>query len=395
MSLTGMQWIKASLSLSLVSIFSFLIVIPIVLSTLNIEAQPESIKVQNTIVTAPLTVVVPITIDAQNAQICVSAASSGDQSCTQMILNPEQNSYESVTVDLSDPTSVPAVTAVSPGVSKTITPTSQMPDTASTNAPQPPVINIQNTAVTQPLTVTIPIETDAQNAQICVTILSSGSQSCQQVVLNPETGLYTPVTVDLSQPTPTITPQETTQTASSSPTPNEPQSINVEHTEVIAPITVMVPITGDVQNAQICVSAGSTGDQSCTQVIVNPEQTAYTPVNADLTEPGTPTVSSAVEQEPTATTATTTEPTATATQTAPTTTTEPTAPTTTTETAPTTTTTPEQPTGDTTDESTPTTDQPSTDLPSTDTGTEEGGSTEEPSTEGGTSEGSSLEGGIE
>src|SRR5215204_5251840 len=243
MVLTSTQWIEASLSLFIVSIFSFLIVIP----SLNIEAQPQSINVQNTIVTAPLTVVVPITIDAQNAQICVSAASSGDQSCTQMILNPEQNSYESVTVDLSDPTSVPAVTAASPGVSKTITPGSQIPDTASTNAPQPPVINIQNTVVTQPLTVTIPIETDSQNAQICVTILSSGSQSCQQVVLDPETGLYTPVTVDLSQSTPTITPQETTQTASSPTTPNEPQSINVEHTEVIAPITVMVPITGDVQ----------------------------------------------------------------------------------------------------------------------------------------------------
>ena len=79
MSLTSVQWIEASLSLSLVGIFSFFIVI----SSLNTEAQPESINVQNTIVTAPLTVVVPITVDAQNAQICVSAASSGDQSCTQ------------------------------------------------------------------------------------------------------------------------------------------------------------------------------------------------------------------------------------------------------------------------------------------------------------------------
>src|SRR5919106_4304208 len=92
-----------------------------VIQAIDADAQPESINVQNTVVTAPLTVVVPITIDAQNAQICVSAASSGDQSCTQMILDPEQNSYEAVTVDLSDPTSVPAVTAVSPGVSKTIT----------------------------------------------------------------------------------------------------------------------------------------------------------------------------------------------------------------------------------------------------------------------------------
>ncbi len=93
--------------------------------------------------------------------------------------NPEQNSYEAVNVDLSDPASVRAVTTATPGVSKTLTPPSE----------RAPVINIQNTVVSQPLTVMIPIETDAQTAQICVTILSSGSQSCQQVVLDPETGM--------------------------------------------------------------------------------------------------------------------------------------------------------------------------------------------------------------
>src|SRR5919106_5911115 len=293
MALTSERWIGVSLSLSLVSIFCLYII-----SSLNIEAQPDSINVQNTVVTAPLTVVVPITADVHNAQICVSAASSGDQSCTQAILNPEQNSYEAVQVDLSDPASVPAVTTATPGVSKTITPGSGRPDdVALTNAHQPSVINIKNTVVTQPLTVMIPIETDVQTAQICVTILSSGSQSCQQVVLDPETGMYTPVNVDLSQSTPVITPQDTTASSPTSP-PNQPQSINVEHTEVTAPITVIVPITGDIQNAQICVSAGSSGTQSCTQLIVNPEQTAYTPVSAGLTQSESPTVSNAVQQEP-------------------------------------------------------------------------------------------------
>ena len=290
MALTCEQWIDVSLSLSLVSIFCLSVI-----SSLNIEAQPDSINVQNTIVTAPLTVVVPITADVQNAQVCVSAASSGDQSCTQVIVSPEQNSYEAVHVNLSDPASLPAVTTATPGVSKTITPgTVRSDDAASTNAHQPPVINIQNIVVTQPLTVMVPIETDAQTAQICVTILSSGSQSCQQVVLDPETGMYTPVNVDLSQSTPVITPQGTT---ASSP-PNQPQSINVEHTEVTAPITVIVPITGDIQNAQICVSAGSSGTQSCTQLIVNSEQTAYTPVNADLTQSEAATVSNTVQQGP-------------------------------------------------------------------------------------------------
>ena len=283
MGLTGLRWITAGLSLSLVSMFSFFAII----SLPNVEAQPESINVQNTVVTAPLTVVVPITADVQNAQLCVLAASSGDQSCSQVILNPQQNSYEAVNVDLSDPASVPAVTTATPGVSKTITPPSE----------RAPTINIQNTVVTQPLTIMIPIETDAQTAQICVTILSSGSQSCQQVVLDPETGMYTPVNVDLSQPKPVITPQETTATSPTTP-PNQPKSINVEHTTATAPITVIVPITGNIQNAQICVSAGSSGTQSCTQLIVNPEQTAYTPVSADLTQSQTPTVSNAFQQEP-------------------------------------------------------------------------------------------------
>jgi hypothetical protein len=281
MMLTGLQWLRLGLLLSLASIFSFFIVI----SLPNVEAQPESINVQNTVVTAPLTVVIPITIDVQNAQICVSAASSGDQSCTQMIFNPEQNSYESVNVDLSDPASIPSVTTATPGVSKTITPPSE----------RAPIINLQNTVVTQPLTVMIPIETDAQTAQICVTILSSGSQSCQQVVLDPETGMYTPVTVDLSKPTPVITPQET---SASSSTSNQPESINVEHTVATAPITVIVPITGEIQNAQICVSAGSSDTQSCAQLIVNPEQTAYAPVSADLTQSETPFVSSTVPSQP-------------------------------------------------------------------------------------------------
>src|SRR5918994_7723661 len=109
--------------------------------------------------------------------------------------------------------------------------------------------------------------------------------------------MYTPVNVDLSQPKPVITPQETTAPSPTTP-PNQPESINVEHTTATAPITVIVPITGNIQNAQICVSAGSSGTQSCTQLIVNPEQTAYTPVSADLTQSESPTVSNAVQQEP-------------------------------------------------------------------------------------------------
>jgi hypothetical protein len=146
------------------------------------------------------------------------------------------------------------------------------------------------------------------------------------------------------------------------------QLIGIEDTTINIPVTVIVPIDLNIQNAQVCASVLSGGDQSCTQVVLNPEQTSYTDVNVDLSS-ATPTLTTA-EQEPT-TALTTAEPMTTA---SPAPTTEPTSPTTTTtETAPPTTTTETAP----------------TEEPSTDTGTEEGGTTTEqqPSTEGSTSEG--------
>src|SRR5919107_973194 len=256
MALTCEQWIDVSLSLSLVSIFCLSVI-----SSLNIEAQPDSINVQNTIVTAPLTVVVPITADVQNAQVCVSAASSGDQSCTQGIGSPELNTYEAVHVDLSDPVSVPAVTTAAPGVSKTIAPGSERTDdAASTNAHQPPVINIKNTVVTQPLTVMIPIETDAQTTQICVTIISSGSQSCTQLIVNPEQTAYTPVNADLTQseaatvsntvqqgPAPTSEPTTAATTARESEpdTPMVTDSQQVPASSATTPDTTVEPSATD------------------------------------------------------------------------------------------------------------------------------------------------------
>jgi hypothetical protein len=46
---------------------------------------------------------------AQNAQICISLASSGDQTCQQLILDPTQTSYTAVDVDLTQ--QVPVITS--------------------------------------------------------------------------------------------------------------------------------------------------------------------------------------------------------------------------------------------------------------------------------------------
>ena len=81
------------------------------------------------------------------------------------------------------------------------------------------------------------------------------------------------------------------------------QFISVNNTTLNIPITVIVPITLEIQNAQICASVASSGGQTCQQIVLNPTQTAYTPVNVDLSNPATPTVTTQpTTQQPTATT---------------------------------------------------------------------------------------------
>lgn len=67
------------------------------------------------------------------------------------------------------------------------------------------LISVENTTVNIPITVIIPINLNIQNAQICVSVASSGGQTCQQIVLNPTQTSYSPVDVNLAQPTPTVT----------------------------------------------------------------------------------------------------------------------------------------------------------------------------------------------
>jgi hypothetical protein len=261
-----------------------------------------------------------------------------------------------------------------------------------------------------PISAMVPANIQPQDLQLCAS-LADGSESCQ-----PLSGGQQAATIDLTQSsaggggaaaaapptgTETMTPMPAPAPQSYPPSNDgaavftniiinpfvetitsaftvqyaDAQLIGIEDTTVNIPITAIVPIDLNIQNAQVCASVLSSGDQTCNQVVLNPEQTSYTNVNVDLSSE-TPTVTTA-EQEPTATTAaTTTEPTATTTQTAPTTTTEPTAPTTTTEPTPAPT---EEPTTDTgTQEGGTTTEEPTTDT-----------GTQEPTTEGSTSEGGS------
>lgn len=69
------------------------------------------------------------------------------------------------------------------------------------------------------------------------------------------------------------------------------QLITIDDTTLNIPITVIVPITLQIQNAQVCASVASSGDQTCQQIVLEPTQTSYTPVDIDLSTGTTPTVS--------------------------------------------------------------------------------------------------------
>jgi hypothetical protein len=81
------------------------------------------------------------------------------------------------------------------------------------------LIGIEDTTIFVPVTVIAPITLQVQNAQVCAQLLSSGDQTCNQIILNPEQTSFTPVDVDLASPTPTVTPEgETTTTGTTTPT---------------------------------------------------------------------------------------------------------------------------------------------------------------------------------
>ena len=81
--------------LFVLSIVVFCILYPVM------SAHAKKVIIEN--ITLNVTVIIPITVVAQNAQICISLASSGDQTCQQIVLDPTQTSYTAVDVDLTQP----------------------------------------------------------------------------------------------------------------------------------------------------------------------------------------------------------------------------------------------------------------------------------------------------
>jgi hypothetical protein len=148
-----------------------------------------------------------------------------------------------------------------------------------------------------PISAVVPKNVNRQDLQLCAS-LQNGQQKCQPLTQNAPN-------IDLSSgAAATTTPQAYHDGRSMNNILNvlsssivqyaDAQLISVNNTTLNIPITVIVPITLEIQNAQICASVASSGSTTCQQIVLNPTQSAFTPVNVDLSNPTTPTVTTAV-----------------------------------------------------------------------------------------------------
>ena len=115
--------------LHMVPLLFMLSIVLVCVSYPLMSADAKKVIIQN--ITLNVTVIIPITVVAQNAQICISLASSGDQTCQQIILDPTQTTLTPINVDLTE--QVPLITSGDTNQSGTTTPTNQTGTTTPTS----------------------------------------------------------------------------------------------------------------------------------------------------------------------------------------------------------------------------------------------------------------------
>jgi hypothetical protein len=198
----------------------------------------------------PVSAMVPSDTEAKDLELCASLQ-DGKQSCqpldkqgANIDLSQGQSNQSS-----SNMSSTP--TAFTLGASlESLWATFQSTDNLQTANAQ--LISVNNTTLNIPITVIVPITVEIQNAQICATVASSGAQTCQQIVLNPEQTAYTPVDVNLGTPTPTIT------TGTTAPTP----STGTTGTNETTPTASSSGTTNDTSSPSTSSAASSSNDTS-------------------------------------------------------------------------------------------------------------------------------------
>src|SRR5918996_1843555 len=223
--------------------------------TVNIQKGPGGQQIP-----LPISALVPANVQPQDLQLCASLA-DGSESC-----QPLSAGQQGAKIDLTQPGAAGGATPAPMGIA------SSMP--APSPVPAPP-----QTGQISPMPAPAPAPAPQSYPNSGGDILANA--------INPIVE--------------TLTSTFTIQYASA-------QLIAIEDTTVNIPVTVIVPIDLNIQNAQVCASVLSEGAQSCTQVVLNPTQASFTDVNVDLSS-ATPTLTTAEQEPTTALTTTTTEPT--------------------------------------------------------------------------------------
>jgi|SRR5687768_14686130 len=163
-----------------------------------------------------------------------------------------------------------------------------------------------------PVSAMVPAGTEAKDLELCASI-QGGKETCQPLdKKDAKLDLSAQGQTNQSASNMSSTPTSYSPTDEfvrhildtiSSPLQNaNGQLITIDDTTLNIPITVIVPITLQIQNAQVCATVASSGDQTCNQIVMNPTQTAYTPVDIDLSTGATPTVTTADSEQVQATT---------------------------------------------------------------------------------------------
>ena len=233
--------------------------------TVNVQKGPGGQQIP-----LPISAVVPANIQPQDMQLCASL-SDGSESC-QPLSGGQQGASIDLTQSAAEGTMAASPTATTspmpmPPPTRTMTPSpAPVPQSYSNTdgvistkvfaplvdtmtsifAPQQAyaqLISVEDTTLNIPITVIVPIELNIQNAQICASVASSGGQTCQQIVLNPTQTSYSPVDVNLAQPTPAVMTQ-----GAAAPTTPAPTTTPT----TTPPSVTTTPQPTDQMQAQVC-----------------------------------------------------------------------------------------------------------------------------------------------
>ena len=197
--------------------------------TVNVQKGPGGQQIA-----LPISALVPANVQPQDLQLCASLA-TGSESC-----QPLSGGQQVASIDLTQPAAAAGGTTPSPMGTASPVPAPSPPPASPPTGPMSPL-------PAQPL--------------IPQSYPNPGGEILANYAINPIVE--------------TITSAFTVQYA-------EAQLIGIEDTTVNIPVTVIVPIDLNIQNAQVCASVLSSGSQTCNQVVLNPEQTSYTNVDVDL-----------------------------------------------------------------------------------------------------------------